>query len=230
MPDVKIAGHFEQTYRIISHPRFLSRKGLGNEVPFFIDEYDPTDEWAVAEQIAVLSQRLQGDGIPTVTLPMFEIVIDVVRSIRDLDTVFAFEKKTPKTRGAPTERGAPTTPSTSSRRRSFLTEMETWTNPESGKRLQKEIARRLDEVPERKVVLMHQLGTVFPYLRTHTLLNNLHSVITDTPLVVFFPGTYVSSEREGYYFSLFNMFKSDYYRAFRLEDYIEKGRIRGDIE
>lgn len=218
MPPVKIAGHFEQTYRIVSHPRFLSRKGLGNEVPFFIDEYDPADEWAVAEQIGVLSQRLQGEGIPTVTLPMFEIVIDVVRSIRDLDTVFAFEKKTPKTLSG------------SGRRRSFMTEMETWTNPESGKRLQSEIARRLEEVPDRQVVFMHQLGTVFPYLRTHTLLNNLHSVITDTPLVVFFPGTYVSSEREGYYFSLFNTFKSDYYRAFRLEDYIEKGRIRGDIE
>lgn len=218
MPPVKIAGHFEQTYRIVSHPRFLSRKGLGNEVPFFIDEYDPANEWAVAEQIGVLSQRLQGEGIPTVTLPMFEIVIDVVRSIRDLDTVFAFEKKTPKTLSG------------SGRRRSFLSEMETWTNPESGKRLQREIARRLEEVPDRQVVFMHQLGTVFPYLRTHTLLNNLHSVITDTPLVVFFPGTYVSSEREGYYFSLFNTFKSDYYRAFRLEDYIEKGRIRGDIE
>lgn len=218
MPPVKIAGHFEQTYRIVSHPRFLSRKGLGNEVPFFIDEYDPADEWAVAEQIGVLAQRLQGEGIPTVTLPMFEIVIDVVRSIRDLDTVFAFEKKTPKTRSG------------SGRRRSFLSEMETWTNPESGKRLQNEIARRLGEVPDRQVVFMHQLGTVFPYLRTHTLLNNLHSVITDTPLVVFFPGTYVSSEREGCYFSLFNTFKSDYYRAFRLEDYIEKGRIRGDIE
>ncbi|MEX2442600.1 MAG: BREX protein BrxB domain-containing protein [Alkalispirochaeta sp.] len=224
MPDVKIAGHFEQTYRIVSHSRFLSRKGLGNEVPFFIDEYDPTDEWAVVEQIGVLSQRLHAEGIPTVTLPMFDIVIDVVRTIRDLDTVFAFEKKTPKSRGAST------TPGASSRRRSFLTEMETWTNPESGKRLQSEIFRRLEEVPDRQVVFMHQLGTVFPYLRTHTLLNNLHSVITDTPLVVFFPGTYVSSEREGYYFSLFNTFKSDYYRAFRLEDYIEKGRIRGDIE
>lgn len=217
MPDVKTAKHFDRVFQIVSHSNFLARKGLGNEVPFFVDTYAPELEPAVAEQVQVLHKRLETTGIPTVQLPMFEIVIETVSAIKSLEAVLQYEKKTPKTRPE------------GKRGRSFLEQMETWTNPEQGKRLHRAIDRRLQAVQGYRLVLMHQLGAVYPYLRTHTLLSNLHAVVTETPLVVFFPGEYVSSDRDGYYFSLFGKFRSEYYRAFRLEDYIEKGKIRADL-
>jgi hypothetical protein len=217
VPDVIAGRHFDHVFRIVSHPSFLARKGLGNEVPFFVDTYAPESEPEVAEQIQLLHKRLTGAGIATVCLPMFEVVMETVSSIKSIEAVLEYEKKTPKTR--PVDRKG----------RSFQDQMEAWTNPEQGKRLQTAIRRRLEEQPDHQLVLMHQLGAVYPYLRTHTLLSNLHAVITETPLVVFFPGEYVSSERDGYYFSLFGKFRSEYYRAFRLEDYIERGKIRADI-
>lgn len=92
------------------------------------------------------------------------------------------------------------------------------------------IRQRIDEVGGCKVALMYQLGEVYPFLRTHDLLNNLQSVVTDIPLVIFFPGEYVSSDTQGFYLSLFNKFPGDYYRAFQLHDYIRRGQISVDTE
>lgn len=209
-----IASRFEKTYRIVSHPRFLARQGLGNEVPFFIDPYNGEDEDIVVSQIGTLHTRLTNQGIGTVLLPMYDIVLDALQRRWPLQRVFETEQRLPKNTG----------------RRTFLSELQNLTDPGKGKLLQAEIAERLAAHPGHQLVLMYQLGTVYPYLRTHTLLNNLHSVITTVPLVVFFPGTYVSSERDGYYFSLFNRFQSDYYRAFHLSEYIERGQISADVE
>ncbi len=209
-----VAAHFEKTYHIVSHPRFLARQGLGNEVPFFIDPYDAGDEGAVASQIVTLHKRLANDGIPAVLLPMYEVVLAALKRRWPLERIFETEQRMQKHSG----------------RRTFMSEMQNLTDPGKGKLLQTEIAERLAAVPDHRLVLMYQLGTVYPYLRTHTLLSNLHAVITAVPLVVFFPGEYVSSERDGYYFSLFNRFQSDYYRAFHLSEYIERGQIHGDVE
>jgi len=217
MHHLEIGQRFERTYQIISHPRFLSRHGLGNEVPFFIEAYDPQQEYEVVRQILALHQRLQTQGLSTVLLPIYDIVIDVLASANRLQKVFDWEPTVPKTPDAGT-------------RRTFLAEMEKFADPGHGKPLHAAISNRLSTQSDHQLVLMYQLGAVFPYLRTHTLLNNLHSLITDVPLIVFFPGHYVSSEQDGYYFSLFDRFRTEYYRAFQLEDYIERGQIRADIE
>lgn len=217
MHAIEVGQKFERTWRIISHPRFLSRHGLGNEVPFFIEAYKPQNEHDVVSHISALHQRLQTFGISTVLLPVYDILIDVLASVNRLQKVFDWEPSVPKTPDAGT-------------RRTFLAEMEKFADPGVGKPLHSAIAERLQNQPDHQLVLMYQLGAVFPYLRTHTLLNNLHSLITDVPLIVFFPGHYVSSEQDGYYFSLFDRFRTEYYRAFQLEDYIERGQIRADIE
>lgn len=219
MPSLAINKHFDTVYRIVSHERFLERKGLGNEVPFFVDAYDPADEFEVAEQVRVLQERLEHGGIPTVRLPMYEIVLEMLEEAGWLEKLFKLEPRMPKTAEAAGRRG-----------RTFFTEMDKYTDVRSGSRLHRQIAKRLETVPGHRLVLMHELGTVFPFLRTHTLLNNLHSLITDVPLVAFFPGRYVSSDRDGFYLSLFGRFNGDYYRAFQLEDYLDRGQIRADVE
>ena len=55
-------------------------------------------------------------------------------------------------------------------------------------------------------------GSVYPLLRAHTLLNNLHAVMGRTPLVLFYPGRY-----DGQALRLFGILQNDnYYRAFTL--------------
>ena len=57
------------------------------------------------------------------------------------------------------------------------------------------------------------IGQVYPFLRSHTVLNNLQNSVKDRPTVMFFPGIY-----DGTSLSLFGKLKDDnYYRAFNLE-------------
>jgi hypothetical protein len=58
------------------------------------------------------------------------------------------------------------------------------------------------------------IGEVFPYIRSHNVLNNLQSVVTEKPLLMFFPGRYEQSETLGSSLVLFGRLKDDqYYRA-----------------
>ena len=62
------------------------------------------------------------------------------------------------------------------------------------------------------LVLASGVGSVWPILRSHNLLNNLHSRMGKTPLVLFYPGKY-----DGKTLKLFGKVKSSpYYRAFQL--------------
>ena len=62
------------------------------------------------------------------------------------------------------------------------------------------------------LVIVSGVGSVWPLLRSHTLLNNLQPVMGKTPLVMFYPGRY-----DGQSLRLFGKIKSNnYYRAFKL--------------
>ena len=55
------------------------------------------------------------------------------------------------------------------------------------------VTKRFGEVAKPKehdLVLISGVGSVYPMLRSHTLLNNLHAVMGQTPLVMFYPGKY----------------------------------------
>ena len=209
MSRVNIAQRFQRVFEIATHPKFLAREGLGNEVPFFIQHYEPADQHEMYAQIAQLEHRLRAAGIVPVMLPIFDIVLEVLRESGRLEAAIKMEPSMPK-------RGA---------RRSFLGEMKKFVGTDSGKRVVEVIRRRIAETEHARLAIMYRMGETYPYLRTHDLLNNLHSVITEIPLIVFFPGQYVSSDEHGFYLSLFGTFKGDYYRAFQLEEYIQRGKL-----
>ena len=71
-----------------------------------------------------------------------------------------------------------------------------------------------DHITEKSVVFITGIGKCYPILRSHTVLNNLHQVIDQVPVVLFYPGKY-----DGQELVLFGEIKDDnYYRAFKLVD------------
>ena len=73
------------------------------------------------------------------------------------------------------------------------------------------IAAQFD-IPNLDLLILTGVGSVYPMLRTHTLLSALHPIMGNTPLLMFFPGKY-----DGHSLRLFNTLAEDhYYRAFRL--------------
>ena len=69
------------------------------------------------------------------------------------------------------------------------------------------------------VLLLSGVGEVFPYIRSHNILNNLQKVAKDQPTVMFFPGSYQHSLASGTTLVLFGRLQDDkYYRAFNILD------------
>lgn len=70
------------------------------------------------------------------------------------------------------------------------------------------------QLGDHNVVFITGVGKVYPFVRSHNILNNLQEVIDKIPVVMFFPGKY-----DGQSLQLFGKLKDDnYYRAFRLVD------------
>ena len=67
------------------------------------------------------------------------------------------------------------------------------------------------------VLFLTGVGEVFPYIRSHNVLNNLQSTAKEKPTVLFFPGSYTHSLESGASLDLFGRLHDDkYYRAFNI--------------
>ena len=67
------------------------------------------------------------------------------------------------------------------------------------------------------VMFIDGVGEVFPYIRSHNILNNLQSTAKEKPTVMFFPGAYTHSLEDGASLDLFGKLHDDkYYRAFNV--------------
>ena len=70
---------------------------------------------------------------------------------------------------------------------------------------------------EYDVMFISGVGEVFPYIRSHNVLNNLQSIAKERPTAMFFPGAYTHSVEEGASLDLFGRLHDDkYYRAFNI--------------
>lgn len=171
---------------------FRENKGLGNEIGYYIFDYDPKDEMLVREHISFMKQKVNNDvsEIRIKEFDLYEIMLEILEEKGYLKKVLDMEEK----------RGT-----------------EKILNPiKKTLRLTQKNCLIVSYIKERveknDIVFLTGVGKAWPIIRSHTVLNALHSVIDEVPLVMFFPGTYSGSE-----LVLFDEIKDDnYYRAFRL--------------
>jgi hypothetical protein len=174
----------------ITSADFLSGRGLGNEIAFFIFDYPPEEELRMRQHVKFLLEHIpkHQPKLRVAHVNLFDFVIEHLRERNLLDKTLELQK----TKGD----------------EFVLRQLEKVLHPEKLAPLFAEQAK-----PKQKdLVLVSGVGNVWPLMRTHTLLNNLHPVMDNTPLVMFYPGKY-----DGQGLRLFAKIKSDnYYRAFRL--------------
>lgn len=193
---------FNLLYRIISNPRFLQQEGLGNEVPYFIETYDLRDQTNVYRKLDALVKRLEAKGMQVLLFGLYDFVIDSFRESGELDSLIEMEQRTDKHK--------------------FYAEMVRMLSLENV--TVPEIERRVRDT-NADLVILWQIGEVYPYMRAHELLNALQPRLSDRPVIVFFPGTYTSNYSQGFQLSLFGTQTARYYRAFKLDEYLERGNI-----
>lgn len=188
---------FEHLFRVVSSPRFLNKEGLGNEVPFFIQSFVASAQNEVDGLVDSLITRLQNQGVYVLHINLYDLVVELIRKRGYWERNLEREPKIPKVQ--------------------FLDEMRPYADPE--KRVTPAILERMNGA-DFQVLFITGVGLVFPYLRSHSILNNLQKIAKDRPTVLFFPGEYNYEEGRGSYLKLFGVLPDDkYYRAFNIQEY-----------
>lgn len=176
----------------IGKTSFLNGKGLGNEVSYYVFDYDPKDEIIVREYIDKLVKKDKefGDGYKLKVYDVYDLMIDLLESEGYLEDCFEMEKNDGM---------------------NYLVESVN------------DLLRMSDNndyfteyveenTPEKAIVFLIGVGKIFPFVRSHKILNNLHQSFNKASVVMFYPGKY-----DGQSLELFGEFKDDnYYRAFSL--------------
>ena len=168
---------------------FLSNQGLSNEVGLYVFAYRPEAEMPVRYFLRSISEKSADGqcGFRAISFDLYEILLDICRERRILERIPQMEA----------QRGGAFT----------LAQIQRIAPPEAYiERMQYGEHRRGD------VVMLSGVGRVFPYMRSHNILNNLQHVFSDIPVILFYPGNY-----SGQTLTLFERFMDDnYYRAFNL--------------
>jgi hypothetical protein len=180
----------------ITSREFLDSKGLGNEIGFWIFDYPPEREMDVRDFLNGTVLPALSKHVPTIsaaTVNLLTLVSELLEERNLLEK--AMEMQLDK--GDESALAA---------LRSVLKE----------DKLAQKIADQFD-IPNLDLLILTGVGSVYPMLRTHTLLSALHPIMGKTPLLMFFPGKY-----DGHSLRLFNALAEDhYYRAFRLVPEVE---------
>ncbi|OGR04764.1 MAG: cytoplasmic protein [Deltaproteobacteria bacterium RIFOXYD12_FULL_50_9] len=174
----------------LTSDELLNNQGLGNEIGFYIFDYPPENELEVRDYLQVVLKHLSKKkaGIRVKHINLFALIIDYLKEAKFLDKAIALQK----------DKGNQAL-------------MKALKGPLDSKKIAQVFTVKADP-DNHDLILISGVGSAWPLLRSHNLLNNLHPMMGSTPLVMFYPGEYTGAGMK-----LFGRMKeSNYYRAFQL--------------
>jgi len=174
----------------ITSDKFIYKRTAAGEIPFWVFDYLPEFELKMREHIEFMINYIASHhpNIKLIHIKLFDLMIDHMRERGNLEKAFELEAG----------KGSP----------SLWKAISASVKPE---RFVKIIDKKF-KLKDANLILISGVGTIWPWVRAHSLLNNLQSITGDVSVVMFYPGKY-----SGQSFSLFDKLdKANYYRAFRL--------------
>lgn len=188
---------FNHLLTVMSSQRFLKMQGIGNEVPFFIFSFSPSEMVEMKQLESNLMTHLAHKGVRVLKIDLYDLTIEMLKERGIWEQILEIE------------------PTVSKQELRDLLEGVT----DAKDNLVPAIAAKMAEYPF-EVLVITGIGEVYPYVRTHILLENLQSTAKNTPTVFFFPGSYTPSLEKGFMLNLFDLPSgNNYYRAFDIEHY-----------
>ena len=169
-----------------SNEVFLSNKGLSNEVGIHVFCYNPCDEMIVRDYT---SNLIQQTDLPfrLIECDLYKIFLQICEDKRILKTIPAMEQK----------KGS----------EGLLKQLQRIATPEA-------FVERMQYAPHQHgdILLISGVGKVYPFMRSHNILDNIQHLFSDIPIVMLYPGKFNGQE-----LSLFDEFHDgNYYRAFNM--------------
>lgn len=204
-----LAARFEHLLGVISSQRFLEMKGLNNDLPFYICEFKAAEAFEMqrmqrqlVNSLASMSiDCLQGRGVRVLEINLYDLSIELLKAREGSsddsslwDEILTVEPEVEKDALLELMQN--------------VLGVEEYLIPAIGERL---------AGADYDVLFLSGIGEVFPYIRSHNVLNNLQSTAKGKPTVMFFPGEYRHSLQQGASLELFGLLHDDkYYRAFNI--------------
>lgn len=175
----------------ITSDDFLTGRTLAGDIPFWVFDYPADQEEAVRAHIPFLLAQApkKRRGMKIAYIHLLELVRDILeaRNLRSKAEQMFHAKGSDVV-------------------------LKNLAGPLDGTKVASALSERVD--PDADMVMVAGVGSAYPVIRTHNLLNALQPLLGNRPLVVFYPGRY-----DGQSLSLFgDLNDKPYYRAFRLAD------------
>lgn len=181
-----IAVSLDKVSARLSDEAFLSNKGLSNEVGIHVFCYDPSDELTVRAFFDGLKAQ-KDKPFRLIECDLYKIFLDICEEKRILNSIPNMEER---------------------KGRDFLFEqIQKIASPES-------FVKKMKYEPHcpGDILLITGVGKVYPFMRSHKILDNIQHIFSDIPVLMLYPGTF-----NGQDLCLFGRFlDGHYYRAFNL--------------
>lgn len=192
--------NLEQAYNklvtVVSDKGFLANQGLNNEVPFHICPYDPAIQVEMNQMVRQLKNDLRDKSLSVLEVNLYDLVVEILKAEGDWEWILENESTMSRDELKEELQG--------------VLDIETVITPAISAKM---------AVADFKVLLITGVGEVFPYIRSHNILNNLQKRAKEKPTLMFFPGAYEHSLESGASLILFGKLQDDkYYRAFNILD------------
>lgn len=163
-----LAKRLNQVFDRLTSDQLLSGRGLGNEIAFYLFDYPAEAELEVRQFLVTLTGRIasEREDLGVTHLDLLDEVFAYLESRRLLEKSEDLEKR------VGTEQL-----------------LKNFAGVVSAQKLADWLVAA-HELPKQDLVLLSGVGRIWPMVRAHSLLNCLHALMTETPLVLFYPGEF----------------------------------------
>ena len=173
-------------------PNYLKQKGLGNELSFYIFDYDPHDELLVRQEFPDLLAFVEKSR-PDIQFQVFNLYDIIIHFFEQRGYMEKNFKKEQKIGSEKIIQKMQEGLKTATDRDEIIQYIKENLNPDT-------------------VVVLTGVGKAFPILRSHVILNSLQSIIQEQSVIMLYPGKFENNTLK-----LFDIYHDDnYYRAFRI--------------
>ncbi|OOB75060.1 hypothetical protein AXF41_01810 [Clostridium haemolyticum] len=188
MEKVSLGNRLERIANELNSENFVKGKGLGNEISYYVFDYDPKEELMVREYIKHIIKEFNkiNSNRKIIEFDLYKMLIGFLKQEGDFQQIIDLENREGK--------------------EYILEAVATFVNSDIYCEMIQEMSEGFD------IIFLTGIGKVYPFMRSHNILNNLQQYLKKKPLVMFYPGEYSGQDLK-----LFKKFKDEnYYRAFPL--------------
>lgn len=194
---MNLGERLEKIEEVINQEEFIRNKGLGNEVGYYVFSYPAQEELKVRAYIQKLLEKQEREDKHYIKhFDLYDIMIDFIEKEGFIRDCYQMEQ----------EDGLDY----------LISAVVELMEKKPGKDILTNFIldeyKRHEKDKDGNVFFLSGVGKIFPFVRSHNILNRLHPVFDKVPVVLFYPGKF-----DGQSMILFGEFMdNNYYRAFPL--------------